>query len=479
MDWKKAAQSYRDEFMDTLKAFLSINSVEDMATASPGRPFGKGVAEALEFMLDRAAADGFTTKNLEGYAGYVEYGKGAEQIGVLAHVDVVPAGDGWTTPPFSPSVRDGRIYARGAIDDKGPALAAYFALKIVKDSGLPVSKRIRLILGTDEESGWLCMKRYRELEKLPEIGFSPDADFPIVHAEKGQINPVLTLAGDGNEGPSQSKGRSRWVLQSFHSGERVNMVPDQASASVKISGLQSSEHPLETLKADFSHFLHAKKAKGSLEQRGEEWVFSLEGKSAHGMEPYAGKNAGLMLASFLHRYPFEGQDHHFLQFLSAVLYEDHYGDNLGLACEDDVSGKLTVNPGVLQYHPDGGAVVKLNIRYPASIKADSLVERFQQKSKSLGWKVQNVRTSNAHYVPKDHPSIRTLQRVYEAQTGMRAGLISSGGATYARTLKYGVAFGPVFPGNEMTAHQCNEYAELEHLMLAMSIYAQAIYELAK
>lgn len=470
-DWKEEASARIDSFVQDLKVFLAINSIEDMGTAKEGKPFGEGVARALEYLLERGAADGFRTKNVDGYAGVIEYGEGEEEVGVLVHVDVVTVGDGWTTPPFEPHVRDGKIYARGAIDDKGPALAAYYAMRIVADSGLPLSKRVRLIIGTDEESGWLCMKHFAEKENVPEIGFSPDSSFPMIHAEKGQINPTLTL-------PIQPEPGGGLRLLSFAAGDQGNSVPDKAVA--RIAAFPGQAAPLASLQEGWEAFLHRHGVSGEQEKTGaEEWQFTLRGKPAHGSTPQEGTNAGTLLASFLCRDAFAGSDFAFLSFLGKVLHEDYYGENLGMACEDEVSGKLTVNPGILRYHPEEGVSVRLNIRYPATISCDEYVEKLKSTVDGFGWTIAGLRTSKSHFVPKDHPVIRTLSRVYEEHTGLPAHLLSSGGATYAKIMSAGVAFGPLFPGKESVAHMADEYAEIDDLVKAMAIYAHAIYELAK
>jgi succinyl-diaminopimelate desuccinylase len=473
--WKRQAVAQRDAYLETLRPFLAINSIEDMSTAGPGKPFGDGVARALDFMLALGRSDGFAVKNLDGYAGYVEYGESDEEVGVLVHVDVVTAGDGWTTPPFEPHIRDGKIYARGAIDDKGPALAAYFALRLLKQSGLPLAKRVRLIIGTDEESGWLCMKHYAERETLPEIGFSPDASFPMIHAEKGQINPTLTLAAQ-----PETAAAAGWRLLSFVSGDQGNSVPDKAAASVAVPAGAEAETAVAAVTKRWDAFLHASRVTGRLEQRAPGVLsFQLDGKPAHGMEPFNGVNAGTLLARFLHDTPFAGSDREFLRFLAEILHEDHYGERLNVACRDDVSGALTVNAGILRYDGSAGGSVRLNIRYPATLQPEPYAERLKARVEELGWTVSDLRTSKSHHVPADHPVIRTLSRVYEQHTGEPARLLASGGATYAKTLKAGVAFGPVFPGKESTAHLADEYAEIDDLLRAMAIYAQAMYELAK
>jgi succinyl-diaminopimelate desuccinylase len=477
IDWKALAEEQREAFLRDLQAFLAINSIEDMATSAAVAPFGTGVAEALNFMLNKGRQDGFVVQDFDGYAGTIDYGESEERIGVLAHVDVVPVGDGWTTPPFTPAIRDGRIYARGAIDDKGPLLAAYYGMNIVRRLGLPLSKTVRFIVGTDEESGWLCMKHYGECAAFPEVGFSPDADFPIVHAEKGQINPTLSLT---NQEPRGDISHEEYTLIRFLAGERVNMVPDNAEAVVQVP--LSGAHQLDNLQAQFARFASAEGVSGEMEQftNKNQVVFRLQGKAAHGMIPFEGVNAGLKLAIFLSGLPFAETDRAFLEFLSSTLDDDFYGENLGIACEDEVTGPLTVNAGVLRYDAvDGTSEVKLNIRYPATHRPEPSVNRLRDVTGALGWSMPEVRTSTSHHVPKDHPIIENLQRVYAAQTGQEPVLLTTGGATYAKSMKYGVAFGAEFPRRETMAHMKDEYAVIDDLILAISIYAQAIYELAK
>jgi len=469
-NWKELSQLQRDAFLADLQRFLAINSIEDMTTAEEGKPFGAGVAEALDYMLERGRADGYVTRNVDGYAGVIEYGEGPEEIGVLVHIDLVTVGEGWTTPPFEPSIRDGKIYARGALDDKGPALAAYYAMNMVKDSGLPLSKKVRFIIGTDEESGWLCMKHFLEKETLPQVGFSPDASFPIIHAEKGQINPTLTLP------PDSEIAAGGLQLLSFVSGNQGNSVPDRAVAIVSAGEPSILQEMLEKWPA----FVTEQSTTGeAVIDEDKNLKLTLYGINAHGMEPQIGKNAGTTLACFLRQFAFEGSAYSYISLLSNTLHEDYYAERLGLACEDEVTGKLTVNAGILRYSPAEGGTARLNIRYPATISREERVERLKERVAEMGLTIAELRTSTSHYVPSDHVVVQTLSRVYEEQTGMPAQLLSTGGATYAKMMSSGVAFGPLFPGKVSTAHQTDEHIEIEDLMRAMAIYAQAIYELAK
>lgn len=190
-------------------------------------------------MLNEGEKEGFVTKNIDNMAGHIEMGSGEELLGILCHVDVVPEGTGWTYPPFEGVVANDRIYGRGAIDDKGPTIAAWMAMKLVKESGIELSKRVRLIIGSDEESGFRCVTRYFEKEEMPDLGFAPDADFPIINAEKGIANLIFSQTGS-----SETE-----TIQFFQAGKRTNMVPDEAFAYI-FGGVHSIKENLITLQVN-------------------------------------------------------------------------------------------------------------------------------------------------------------------------------------------------------------------------------------
>lgn len=224
-----------------LQALLAIPSVKDEATAGLDAPCGQAVAQALDYMLELARSHGMITEKLEGIVGYAAYGGNAADgvgdraeddgyVAVLTHLDVVPPGDGWTSPPFEPQIREGRLYARGALDDKGPAMASLYALLAIQSLGLPLRRQVRLIWGTDEESGMSCMDAYNRLQPAPIAGFTPDADFPVIHAEKGQVNARMTL--EPNRNPETPESPASLRLLSFRAGRAANMVPDEAEAVI-------------------------------------------------------------------------------------------------------------------------------------------------------------------------------------------------------------------------------------------------------
>ncbi|WP_232699576.1 dipeptidase PepV [Brevibacillus daliensis] len=480
INWKEEVEKHKEELLQETQQFLRINSVYDPETIQSGAPFGEGIRQALEFALHQCEKLGMTTKNLDGYAGHGEFGQGEELVGVLSHVDVVPPGDGWNVPPFAAEIIEGKIIARGALDDKGPAMAAIFAAKIVKESGLPLGKRVRLIFGTDEESGWQCVQHYFEHEEMPTMGFTPDADFPIIFAEKGLTVVALTQTPDGfNTRQDARLAASKQVgkvafLRSFHSGLRVNMVPDLARAELVCAPEQA-----ESIDEAFRNFLIDGGNRGDVVKTENGLVLTMQGISVHGMDPAKGLNAGTHLAHFLSGYSLDERGAAFVAFLEKYLYEQHDGKALTIAQTNLEMGDLTVNPGILTYQADGIAEIYLNIRYPHSAEFEFWEPRVRGIAIAHGYEMEMQKHQRPHRVDPNHQLVTTLQRVYTEQTGEEATLVAIGGGTYGRALDVGVAFGPLFPGREDTAHQRDEYLLLEDLLRATTLYAQAIYELAK
>ncbi|PWW26186.1 succinyl-diaminopimelate desuccinylase [Cytobacillus oceanisediminis] len=469
LDWKKEVDKRKDALIEDAQKLLRIKSLLDEENATDHAPLGEGVKEALDFMLKLGEKDGFKSKNVGNLAGHLEFGEGEEIVGVLCHIDVVPEGDGWTSDPFGAEIRDGKIFARGAIDDKGPTMAAYYAMKIVKEMELPLSKRVRMIIGTDEESDWRCVEHYFKHEEMPSMGFAPDADFPIIYAEKGIADFDLVQTG-------KYDGTEREVLAeviSFQSGRRYNMVPDFARASLVVH-LEQTE-----VVQRYINFLKKTELKGKYYIDNGELILELQGVSAHGMEPDNGKNAGILMALFLASLQIDDKACQYFQFVSRYLCDDSRGRKLGIACSDEITGDLTVNVGKLSYSQEHGGRLGFNVRYPVTNDMAETKDKLQSLIEKEHFIIENFTDSKPHHVEEDDFLIQTLKKVYEQQTGDKAELLSIGGGTYARSLKSGVAFGPLFPGREDIAHQKDEHMFIEDLLKATAIYAQAIYELAK
>ncbi|HGI2147399.1 TPA: dipeptidase PepV [Streptococcus agalactiae] len=466
IDFRAEVDKRKDALMDDLINLLRINSERDDSQADAEHPFGPGPVKALEFFLEMAERDGYETKNVDNYAGHFTFGQGEEELGIFGHLDVVPAGSGWDTDPYEPVIKDNRLYARGSSDDKGPTMACYYALKIIKELGLPTSKKVRFVVGTDEESGWGDMDYYFEHVGLPkpDFGFSPDAEFPIINGEKGNITEYLHFSGE-------NKGAVR--LHSFSGGLRENMVPESATARF------TSHLDQTTLGASLADFASKYNLKAELSVEDEQYTATVYGKSAHGSTPQEGVNGATYLALYLSQFDFEGPARAFLDVTANIIHEDFSGEKLGVAYEDDCMGPLSMNAGVFQFdETNDDNTIALNFRYPQGTDAKTI----QTKLEKLNG-VEKVTLSDhehtPHYVPMDDELVSTLLAVYEKQTGLKGHEQVIGGGTFGRLLERGVAYGAMFPGDENTMHQANEYMPLENIFRSAAIYAEAIYELIK
>ena len=462
MDWLKMAEARKQELIQELQQLIQIESVKDEINFSDIIPFGAGPKAALDFMLQKGIEQGMTTKNIDNMAGHIEMGQGEELIGVLCHVDVVPAGDvaSWTYPPFDGQVAEGKLFGRGAIDDKGPTMAAWMAMKLIHDAKIPLNKRVRMIIGTDEESGFQCVTRYFEKEEMPTIGFAPDADFPLINAEKG----IAHLSFTSKEKPSSDE-----QLLTFYAGKRTNMVPDEATATLKYAENSASEN--------FQKYLKENHVEGTFTETDNGIIIVVKGKSAHAMEPEKGRNAAVYLAKFLQNVLTTEQSKSFVDFIVHVFDKDHFGTALDLNFEDAMSGPTTFNPGIVKFDKHG-ASIEVSMRYSVSYPFEEKMTRAQLLLKDEAFTLDVVGNSNPHYISEEDELIQTLLQVYRKYSDDYSKPLSTGGGTYARVMKKGVAFGMLFPGEPDVAHQADEFVDIENLIKATAIYAEAIVKLA-
>lgn len=466
IDFRAEVDKRKDDLMEDLFGLLRINSERDDSKVNDKHPFGPGPVKALEYFLDLAKRDGYKTRNIDNYAGDFEFGQGDEVLGIFAHLDVVPAGSGWDTDPYEPVIKDGKLYARGSSDDKGPTMACYYALKIIKELNLPVSKRVRFIVGTDEESGWDDMAYYFAHNGLkdPDFGFSPDAEFPIINGEKGNITTYLHFEG---------KNDGVFSLASFNGGLRENMVPESASASF------TGPITLQELEAKLADFAVNQGVTGQVIEESDGFHVTIHGKSVHGMMPQKGVNGATYLGLFLSQFDFQGNAEAYLNFIAETLHKDFFGEKVGLAYTDPKMGDLTMNAGVFNFNKESADnTIALNFRYPKGVDVYGIKAGLE---KLEGPKDVTLSEHGhvPHYVPVSDPMVQTLLSVYEKHTGLKGEEQIIGGGTFGRLLKRGVAYGAMFPGYVNTMHQANEFTEVEDLYRAAAIYAEAIYELIK
>lgn len=464
IDFKAEVEKCREDLLADLFSLLEINSERDDSKADKDHPFGPGPVKALKKFLEIAERDGYETKNVDNYAGHFTFGEGDEELGIFAHMDVVPAGSGWNTDPYKPEIINGRLYARGSSDDKGPTMACYYGLKIIKDLGLPTSKRVRFVVGTDEESGWKDMEYYFAHVGLPEpdFGFSPDAEFPIINGEKGNITEYLHFSGE-------NRGAAR--LHSFTGGLRENMVPESATAVLSGQVPKLVDMLDEFAKEHDLRFTYEELANGQIS-------VTIIGKSAHGASPQSGINGATYLAKFLTQFDFEGPAKDYLDVAGNILLNDHDGTNLNIAYVDEKMGSLSMNAGVFRFDEKStDNTIALNIRYPKGTSPEEIQTVLAQLPVTKVTLSEHGHTP--HYVPMEDPLVQTLLSVYEKQTGLKGHEQVIGGGTFGRLLKRGVAYGAMFPDYIDTMHQANEFIDVEDLFRAVAIYAEAIYELIK
>lgn len=465
IDFTAEVEKRKDALMADLFSLLRINSAMDMEHADAENPFGPGPRKALDAFLEIAERDGYKTKNYDNYVGHFEYGEGNETLGIIGHLDVVPAGSGWDSDPFEPEIREGNLYARGASDDKGPTVACYYALNILKELNIPLSKKIRFIVGTNEETGWADMDYYFEHCELPlpDFGFSPDAEFPIINGEKGNITEYLHFVG---------KNAGSVVLHSFKAGLAENMVPESATAV--ISGAKNLQAALEKFVAEYVD----KNLRFDLNEEDGKATITIYGKSAHGAMPEKGVNGATYLTLFLNQFDFADGAAAFIKVGSEKLLEDHEGEKLGIAYVDDLMGNTSMNAGVWSFDEATEGKIALNFRFPQG----NSPERMQEILQKLDGVVEvelSKHLHTPHYVPMSDPLVSTLIDVYEKHTGLKGYETIIGGGTFGRLLERGVAYGAMFEGEQDTMHQANEFKPVENIFKAAAIYAEAIYELAK
>lgn len=451
---------YKDDVIKSIQGAIQIKSV--MEEAKEGMPFGEGPAKALNYFVELGKDMGFEVINYDNYVATIEFGEGEEVLGILGHVDVVPEGEGWDYPPYSGALVDGRIYGRGTLDDKGPSTICLYAMKAIKESGVKLNKRVRMILGANEESGSKCMEHYFGTLKMPQptLAFTPDSNFPVTFAEKGIVRVRL------------KNSYSTLADVSLSGGNAFNSVPERCELTIPVDYL---EGVAESLVA----YNESREYKIECEEKNGNYHINSYGKSAHASKPYLGYNSVSALFEFLREVKVKNEEFRSLvEFFNTCIKMDIDGKSLGVNFEDEESGKLTLNIGKTTLK-DGILEICIDIRCPVKVENKKVIEIIKERASKF-MEVELAGDTAPLYVAKDSFLVSTLMNVYKDVTGdVESQPIAIGGGTYARSVTNGVAFGALLSSQVDNMHQKNEYLEIDKIDTLLKIYVEAIYQLAK
>lgn len=449
MEVKSMVSGYRDELLRRLGTLVAIPSTEGAPLADA--PFGAGPRDVLKAALEMTAADGFKTVNLDNYIGYAEMGEGDQLIGIIGHLDVVPANaDDWKTDPFKMVEKDGVLYGRGVSDDKGAVVASMIAMKVIRDMNIPLNRRIRLIMGTNEESGSRGLAYYVKKEGDVDYGFTPDGDFPAINGEKGILGGTY---------------RSRKTnLISVDGGAASNIVCGKVTA--KVAKCSYSPKKLE------DYFNNAS-ISFSVDEQEDGNVITVIGKTAHASTPELGKNAISYLFMGLKQ---AGYQDPFVDFYCSRFGLDTDGTGLGCKCSDEFGG-LTLNCGVI-HEKDGVVEGTIDIRFPVTMNSRQILKMIETRAADEGGEVKMEPGEEPLFFAPDSPLVTSLVSAYREVTGdTEHEPLVIGGGTYAKGIRNTIAFGCAFPDRNYRIHDADEFVEVDELLKQAEIYVAGILKL--
>ncbi|MBQ9032144.1 MAG: M20 family metallopeptidase [Parasporobacterium sp.] len=449
MNCKERISELTEEMLETLSRLVQYNSVE--GEALPGMPFGQGPADVLKEALQIAGEMGFETRNLDNYCGYAQIGSGEEIIGVVAHLDIVPAGEGWNTDPFCLTRIGDEVFGRGVSDDKGAAVASLYALKLLQESGIPLNKRIRLILGCNEETGSRCMAHYNEVEEPVTCGFTPDGEFPGIHGEKGLLR--MTAFSKKTQILSMNGGFVGNAVCSRCTTVVPSDVVDVRRLEEALAGTALEEYKVT-------------------EENGAITIYA-QGTAAHASTPLLGVNAAGCTMQALQE---AGMKDDFVEYYNSHIGTACDGAGYGLKIGDDY-GELTLNNGIVKTK-DGQISCSLDCRVPVTYNEEQIRALAEPYLEDAQGRTQINEIGKPLFYPEDSPLVQSLYNAYVEVTGDESHKpMVIGGGTYAKSIPGIIAFGCEWPENDNHIHDANEKLKIEELKLQTEIYVQAVKNL--
>ncbi len=455
----------KDELLSAIQENVSIKSVG--GEPEEGAPFGAGPRKALDNFMDISKRLGFETDCFENMVGWAEYGqKEAPMVCILGHLDVVPEGDGWTYPPYSAEIHDGKMFGRGVVDDKGPVICSLFALKAIREAGINLNNRVRILVGTNEETGSMAVKKYVESgQELPVAGFTPDADYPLINGEKG----ILICRGEASfvpEGDIQ--------VLSLKGGVADNVVPAHCEAVLNVA-----PELLERVRYSIDNWEGPERTSAFYKENEDGTVIiSVKGVSGHGSTPHVGVNSIAWMVKLLLTLGIKGEQGKFLSSVNRLIGTEYHGESLGICLYDDVSRYTSLCWGTMEA-ADGKVSFSINPRYPVTFREEdvlpALISSFENEGISLTVKMKD----DPLFMSEDSELVQKLMKVYREKTGRDEKPLAIGGGTYAKAMPNILAFGPEMPGKSYNIHEADEGWEIEDMMETTKIIAAAIIELAR
>ncbi|MCR5182716.1 MAG: Sapep family Mn(2+)-dependent dipeptidase [Clostridia bacterium] len=432
---EKYIDDHFQEMLEDLSEFVAIPSVSSDH---------ENVVKALRHVLALADKYGFNTQSvLDEQVGIIEMGEGDETLGILTHVDVVPPGDreDWDSDPFTTVIKDNRIYGRGTLDDKGMVISSIYAMRAVKDLGLPIRKKVQLIMGTQEEVEWVDMDQFVKEYPLPDYGYTPDGEYPICNIEKGTVDQTLEFDVREDKEPEGV------YLKKLDIGIANNVVPGKAKAVLS---------------------------------NGEE-ILAI-GKSVHSCQPERGDNAIFRLKEMLDE---KGLAPSKLgELLNAVARDlsDPFGSKVGLYSADEYyMGEFVhrnaFSPTIFKAE-NGRAILNINVRFPYGEEPANIIKHFEDWAAPLNGKTLRESSLPAVFVSKERPFLKVFANAYEDVSGLENEFTLAYGGSYAKAMPNVVSWAPLFPGEEDTCHEPNEFIDLDSLLKSTKIFGESIMQIA-
>ena len=454
----------KNDIIKNVQELIQIPSVYK-ESSNTKYPFGEPVNNALEYTLNLGKSMGFRTKNIDGYCGYIEFGEGDKLVGIIGHLDIVPEGENWTYHPFSGTIENGCIFGRGAIDDKGPVISSLYAMKYVMNN-CNVNKRVRLILGLNEENEWICIEYYKAHEEIPSIGFSPDADFPCIYAEKSVLTQELKTD------ISQFEDKNIKIKNIDCNNNAINVVPKICSVVLNINpdkiNIKDFIYKIKTIIDELKFEIDIYKIDE------EEIKLTSYGIFAHAAHPDLGVNSISRLIVVLDKiFKLYGYTIDLFDFFNSYINTQFNGENLGIDFEDE-SGKLTLNVGYFCIE-NNFMKIKMNLRVPVHTDITDVGSVFLKTTSTypnLDFDISNYMPGL--YIDPNSKLVQSLCNIYNEETNSNCTPIAIGGATFARAFPNCISFGANFPGNKDMCHQTDEFIKIDNLLLSCKIYAKAI-----